>query len=503
MYRTAAQIESTMQLLAAWFPQYFTRFLLPETSVEGRQIHALRLRAGSGGTRRGVLVIGGTHSRELMNPDAILDLAIDMLVSHSGGTDITYGGKIWPADTVRIVLEALDLWLVPCINPDGRNYVMTVDDLWRKNRRDNVGTPCDGVDLNRNLDLLWGVTQGQTSCSPCSEVFCGPAAFSEPETRNVKFLLDTRPIHCFVDVHSYSELVLYPWGHAPTQTTDPGQRFTGLPSGTCSTIGTSGYAEYMTPRDKQRFQTTAQHIVDAITPVRGHAYTPQTGFALYATTGTHSDYVYSRHIANPALGKTYGFTFETGPWVGNVADSFHPGDPNPIKREAKSGILALAQQCICAIELIGSRLLGGGREADALRRFRDEALLRTDAGRRWVELFEDIQGSVLERVLGDKRLAKEAAGLLERAAAVVEEDEPLRPKDVERIRAFLGALSDPAPSPGFGDAVAAILEQLPAVEGRQAGDIVAHLLEHAPAEGSKGNAPTERVTRRHPTEGPS
>jgi hypothetical protein len=35
---------------------------------------------------------------------------------------------------------------------------MTVDDLWRKNRRDNPGTPCDGVDLNRNLDILWGVT---------------------------------------------------------------------------------------------------------------------------------------------------------------------------------------------------------------------------------------------------------------------------------------------------------------------------------------------------------
>jgi Zinc carboxypeptidase len=38
---------------------------------------------------------------------------------------------------------------------------MTVDGLWRKNRRDNPGTACDGVDLNRNADLLWGITEGQ------------------------------------------------------------------------------------------------------------------------------------------------------------------------------------------------------------------------------------------------------------------------------------------------------------------------------------------------------
>jgi hypothetical protein len=55
----------------------------------------------------------------------------------------------------------------------------------------------------------------------------------------------------------------------------------------------------MTPRDVLRFQTVAQRVVDAIAAVRGRAYTPQPGIALYPTTGTHSDYAYSRHIADP------------------------------------------------------------------------------------------------------------------------------------------------------------------------------------------------------------
>ena len=33
MYRTVAQLDSLTQLLASWFPAYFTRILLPEPSV--------------------------------------------------------------------------------------------------------------------------------------------------------------------------------------------------------------------------------------------------------------------------------------------------------------------------------------------------------------------------------------------------------------------------------------------------------------------------------------
>ena len=48
MYRTVAQLDSLTQLLAAWFPQYFTRILAARGVRAGPPVFALRLRAGSG-----------------------------------------------------------------------------------------------------------------------------------------------------------------------------------------------------------------------------------------------------------------------------------------------------------------------------------------------------------------------------------------------------------------------------------------------------------------------
>jgi murein tripeptide amidase MpaA len=484
MYRTIAQLDFLTGLLAAWFPQFFTRLQLPENSVEGRPVYALRMRAGGGEDRRGVLLVGGTHSRELMNPDAIVELAVDLLVSYALNRDILYGGRTWTANDIRIILETLDLWLVPCSNPDGRNYVMTIDNMWRKNRRDNPNTTCDGVDLNRNLDFLWGVTQGQTSCSPCSDVYCGPSAFSEPETRNIKSLLDARRIDCFVDVHSYSELILYPWGHAPTQTVDPTKRFTGLPSGTCVPIGQPGYQEYMPPRDLLRFQTVGQRVVNAISAVRGRVYTNQPSVALYPTTGTHSDYVYSRHIADPNLRKTYGYTFESGPWAGNAPDSFHPADPTLIKRDIKSGIVALIQQCICAIELIGFRLLRRDDEVSTLRNVRDELLGTTAPGREWIALFERVQTSLVGVVLGDQRLADAAASLIERAGRLIQVEESTIDEDVVDQGLFLirelVERSESLEVRGDLQAVTAQLEQVSGLNSRAA---IEGLMQRGPRRG--------------------
>ena len=442
MYRTVAQLDSVMGLLAAWFPQLCTRMELPNRSIQGRRIYAFRMRAGPGTNRRGVLLVGGMHARELMNPDAIVDLQLDLVTSYLNGTDLVLGGRRWLASEIKIMLETLDIWMLPCANPDGRTYVQTVDDLWRQNRHDNPGTSCDGVDVNRNLDFMWGVTTIRTSCSPCQETYVGSGPFSEPEALNIKELCDTQRIDVFVDVHSFSELVLYPWGHAPTQTSDPSQRFTGLATGTCAPINPTGHQEYMTPRDLLRFQTVARRIVDEIRAVRNRNYTPKPGRQLYATTGTSSDYVYSRHIANPALRKTYGFAFETGPDVGNLAQSFHPTDPSLIKRDAKSGMLALIQQSICAIELIGAMLLGRTMAVQAIRGVRDDLLATTEAGRSWISLFERIQVPILEHVLADESILREAMALLERAGELVEDDE--RTIDADDVKRGLGLLDSVA-----------------------------------------------------------
>ena len=346
MYRTVEQLDTVISTLGSTASSLCEVLRMPERSVQGREVLGLKLAAGGDGIRPGVLLIGGTHARELMNPDLLVELAVDLVSSHRSGTDIVLGNRTWAAATVRTILDTVDLYLLPCINPDGRNYVMTVDDMWRKNRRDNPGTSCDGVDLNRNVGIVWGVTEGQTSCSPCTDIYCGTAAFSEPENRNVKHVLDTYRIDCFADVHSYSELVIYPWGHALTQTSDPAENFTTLPTGTCQPIQSPGYREYLAPEELARFQQVSATVVREIAAVRGSQYTPEPGLTLYPTTGTHSDYAYSRHLADSALHKTDGYTIETGPFQGNARDSFHPADPEPIKREVESGLLGLINSLV-------------------------------------------------------------------------------------------------------------------------------------------------------------
>lgn len=350
MYTRSADIERINDTLARWFPSVIEQITLGD-SVEGRPISALRIHAGPQPDRRGVLFVGGTHARELLNPDALVDLTVGLLVHYLSGTDWSLGGRTWQADLIRSVLRTLDIFILPNANPDGREYVFDTNRLWRKNRAPLSGTSCAGVDLNRNFDLLWGIqttTPGgavTTSRSQCSDVYVGPGAFSEPETRNVKTLLDERNIDYLVDVHSFSELVLYPWGHADNQTTDPSQRFTLVDTSGWNELPTDApnYQEYIPPADLERFEKIGADAAQAIKDVRGRSYTVQPSAALYPTTGTTSDYAYARHVADAALRKVYGFTFETGPWTGDAEESFQPPFPEAdrIMEEVISGLLSV------------------------------------------------------------------------------------------------------------------------------------------------------------------
>ncbi|HKO98449.1 MAG TPA: M14 family zinc carboxypeptidase [Pyrinomonadaceae bacterium] len=486
MYRTVAALNSAMSILADFFPDVCTRVEMPHRSNLGDRIFALRMRAGTSTSRRGVLLVGGMHARELMNPDAIVDLSIDLVLAYLNETGITYGGQSWTVTQIKIMLEALDIWFLPCANPDGREYVLTADDLWRKNRRDNPDTTCEGVDVNRNCDIVWGVTTSNTSCHKCDGTYLGSDRFSEPEALNIKALCDEQRIDVFLDVHSYSELVLFPWGHARTQTTDPSQRFTDLATDTCLPLSPAGHQEFMLPRDQLRFQRVANKIVADIRAVRGRSYRPEPIFDLYATTGTSSDYVYSRHIADPALRKTYGFGFETGPPVFNsdgsvnLRESFHPTDAtaeSDIKRDTKAGMISLLQQSICAIEFIGATISAPARGLQKIREVRDERLATTGAGRDLIALFERVQIPLLGLVLADKALTKEAMSLLDTSLKLLEDDKAIVPaSEVERGLKFVDALTARTKSKSLRRDLETVRKRLKSAGNKKVGKILKELL---------------------------
>ncbi|VDM78601.1 unnamed protein product [Strongylus vulgaris] len=72
-------------------------------------------------------------------------------------------------------------------------------------------TCCQGVDLNRNFDWFFG--QVGSSTDPCSEIYQGAYAFSEPETASVRDFLARHKVHTFLTFHSYSQILMYPFGH--------------------------------------------------------------------------------------------------------------------------------------------------------------------------------------------------------------------------------------------------------------------------------------------------
>jgi carboxypeptidase T len=110
------------------------------------------------------------------------------------------------------------LFFVPCVNPDGYVYNQTTNPngggMWRKNRRNN-GTSF-GVDINRNYGYNWGFDNAGSSPTSSSDTYRGPSAFSEPETQAMRNFCNTRQFVSALNAHTYSNLLIYPWGYLPS-----------------------------------------------------------------------------------------------------------------------------------------------------------------------------------------------------------------------------------------------------------------------------------------------
>jgi murein tripeptide amidase MpaA len=347
-YLNVAEIESALQNLAAAYPDAAELVACPHPTHEGRQTHVLRIGTSGGAEVDGVLLLGGVHAREWVPPDALVSLAADLLEAHRLGSGLGYGGQQFSAAQVARILADLDLFVFACVNPDGRHQSQTGDALWRKNRRPHpAGGSCIGVDLNRNFDFLWdhvarfAADSGvRTSADPCDRnVYRGPGPASEPEVRNVVWLLDTHPrIRWLVDVHSAVPVILHNWGSDENQTTHPEQTFTAAGfDAVRGRPGDTAYGEFITAADLATVTTLSARMNDAVKAVRGDDYGAEQAYGLYPTSGASDDYAFSRSVVDPAKGKVYGFTIECG-------HTFQPSatEAENVIREVSSGLLALA-----------------------------------------------------------------------------------------------------------------------------------------------------------------
>jgi hypothetical protein len=355
-----AEIESALAYFELTHPALCQRIKLPEQTCDGRICHALRIAKDHSINMPAVLIIGGVHAREWGGPDIVVNFAGDILRAYSAGKGLTYRKKTFTKDEIKTIVETRTVVIFPCVNPDGVEFSHTKRHLWRKNRNPafSRGNPRKiGVDINRNYDFLWDFKKcfhpaawqdTLASDDPSVDTFHGPSPFSEPETRNVRWLLDSANFALFLDLHSYAGDVLYSWGDDDDQTTDPRQNFANRAYDGKRGRITGAYREYLRFTDFKIATGIAQTISDAMWSVRRRPYKPVQAVGLYPTCGTSDDYTFSRHIVDPRLAKTFAFTLEFN-FAGDAKDPFlatmEPRTLNSTMRDVIPGLIAL---CLAA-----------------------------------------------------------------------------------------------------------------------------------------------------------
>ncbi len=201
-FKNLAAINARLDALVALRPDLCSIVDLG-TSVQGRSIRGIRIsRQPAGTVMPGFVFTATQHAREWGGTMTGMWIADRMV--EAADTDAR----------ISAVLQASEVFVFPVCNPDGYEYSWTTNRLWRKNRRLNSGGSY-GVDLNRNWGFGWGGAGASTNQS--SETYRGPSAFSEPETAKFRdWALPRTNIAAHLDIHAYSELLLWPWGYTST-----------------------------------------------------------------------------------------------------------------------------------------------------------------------------------------------------------------------------------------------------------------------------------------------
>jgi hypothetical protein len=299
-YRTVEETYATMDLLARDHPSLASVSTIGQSwdrvhLATGYDMRVLKLtNSATDATvpdKPNMVLVGAIHAREYTTAELLTRFA-EWLADGYGIDD----EATWLLDNFRFhfILQA---------NPDGRKKAES-GLSWRKNTDTDNGA-CSannyGIDLNRNFPYQWNATAGGSSGDPCAGTYRGPAPMSEPEA-NVLLryaagtpdssgvyrngvLLDRRTDTgsapsdyrgMYVDMHSFSQRVLWPWAYTATE-----------------------------PPNAAALRTLGRRLAWF------NNYTPQQWIGMYAADGVGTDAIYGL-LGAPAYTIEMGVTFFEG-----------------------------------------------------------------------------------------------------------------------------------------------------------------------------------------------
>lgn len=265
----------------------------PDTvSRDPHPVYAIRIGKHRDGSKMGVLAYAQEHAREWVPPLVTIETAERLLRNYA------YHGP------TKQLLNNLDIWIAPSINPDGGHYAFYDDNGQRRNmtRHCAVTGSYDlnardswGVDNNRNYteySLFDGYDGASTSCT--SDVFAGPSELSEPENKNLDWLASRPNIKFSMNLHSSGNYFMW----SPGAYALPGRISAPRP----------------TLAEESFFWGASSRILTAIKRHRGLSVTP-------ARTGPISDVLYS---AAGNSGDMLWYKYGIYAWNFEVGTSFQP-----------------------------------------------------------------------------------------------------------------------------------------------------------------------------------
>lgn len=200
-YKNPDEIEDFVKDIHARYPE-ITQLKSIGKTLEGRDIWAIKISDNAKLKEHEpvFLVNAMHHAREVMTPEITTDM-IEYLTSNYGQIDEVTN---WVNNT--------EIWVIPMFNLDGNNKMWNENSMWRKNTRNG-----HGVDINRNYPTGWNSCKG-SSGSTGAQDYRGTGPASEPETQAMmNFVAEIKPVFN-ISYHSYSEIVIYPFGCRPHKT---------------------------------------------------------------------------------------------------------------------------------------------------------------------------------------------------------------------------------------------------------------------------------------------
>lgn len=260
VYHTADEVYQWIDLVAEEFSDITTKHQFGIT-YEGRPLYVLEFKTEPASSTKPIIFIDALiHCREWISMASLLFIFKEMLTN--------------PA--YEHMMQQADWYFVPMINVDGYVETWNGDRLWRKTMSTGPSSLCGGTDANRNWDAGW--SGPGASSFPCMYTYYGPTAASESEVRhlsNFVLSLGVGEIDAYISTHSYSQLILYPYGY----TTEA-------------------------PADDSILNITGKIMHDAIYDVHQQYYTwGSTSTVLYVASGATTDWTYD--VANVPLTYTY------------------------------------------------------------------------------------------------------------------------------------------------------------------------------------------------------